>query len=133
MNDTFSHAVYGIELTEDDQKTLDNCLIAVQEALFDDEDYDYEDNGFKAMLAYIKKTPKHADLLQRIQTALADVRSHYPPAQDADIFYTGPDHAGRGGVGEDTWLLGYGLLYFPNDKPIEPEFQAAADWHLWAT
>lgn len=60
------------------------------------------------------------------------LRRKYNAGDDAGFFYTGDEevHYDNSGTPEDTWIIGYGVMQFP-DVEVPEEFKKTAKWHLW--
>lgn len=127
--DYFAHAAYGIELEEPHLTQWVMLIRAAFDALAAAdkhwEDQAVEDQMYAATSWVIANEKAAYELIVRTLGA--------PP--DASLFYTGSDddRPGRCATDSDVWILGFGLLEFPERQITNTEFLKKADWHTWVT
>jgi hypothetical protein len=117
--DYFAHAAYGVLLSLEEEEALKiDELIETADGQ-EDEDDDLED----------QVAGRRADEIETL-------RKKYGAGPGADLHYTGDedDRPGRCATAADSWVLGYGVLGFPDiAAELTAEFKSHAEWHFWVT
>lgn len=129
--DVFAHGVYGIQVTPEDSPALQEVIARMDALIEEAMDRDGEEP------TYIDALEQSSDPeLRRLIANL--VKSVGAPAE-AQLFYTGEDHPGRTEAGEDTWIVGFGMLSFPQAYIAiaahnkTKKLWSQAEWHTWVT
>jgi hypothetical protein len=125
--DYFAHAVFGVELDEEDQDHLNGLYAEIRDKV------EEEEGDFLFVSEVCERLhSEHPDLLPSLQ-------EKYKSGPGTYLMYTGSEdeRPGRCAAPAETWLLGigmYGALSPEPDKKkivLPDEFIWKSDWHTW--
>lgn len=127
MDNYFAHAVYGVPLTGDALKKLEEGLKKAGEALSADRAY--------RLLDEVDQLEKRRDWIdEHLPDLLTQVIEMAGCPSDCTVFHTGheDERPGESETEPDVWLVGYGMTEFP--MTMAEEFtKGKPQWHTWVT
>ncbi len=122
----FAHAAYGVMLSDEHDAELQKLAETFEASMSEEEQAQWqtlppserkdlfidwvEEDGFLGRLRYLAYAPPEATLI-------------FTGHQD--------DRPGRCHTEPDCWLLGAGLMDFPNEMSFSKEIGERASWHTW--
>ncbi len=123
MTDYFAHAAYGVMLSEEHQKELEKLREKFESSIDEDECPSERRDRFRTWLSLDSDA---VWLLTRLRES-----TDAPP--EATLIYTGDedDRPGRCHTEAGSWLLGAGMMDFPNQIRFSEQFKERATWHTW--
>jgi hypothetical protein len=123
--DYIAHAVYGVEVDDDDMQRI----VASLARCGDDDNEDEDDEKWPHL-----DTEVIRDLEKNDPTFFDDLKAKYD-APESSLYWSGDedDRPGRCDTSTDVWLFGVGLLDFPLEEGVSSKFRERAEWYCWVT